>query len=45
MVVKSMPIDNATVLDIVERVADVSESVRKAAYLIIGEKLRANNLT
>ncbi|CAM6100840.1 unnamed protein product [Calypogeia fissa] len=45
MVVKSMPRATVTVFDIVQRIADVSESVRKTAYQYISEKLPANALS
>jgi hypothetical protein len=44
MVIKSMPAANATVPDVVERIADVNENVRKAAYQTIAEKFPASGL-
>ncbi|BBN11728.1 condensin complex subunit 3 [Marchantia polymorpha subsp. ruderalis] len=45
MVVMSMPAMNVTVADMVERTADISEVVRKAAYHILGTKFRIQSLS
>ncbi|KAL3677038.1 hypothetical protein R1sor_026986 [Riccia sorocarpa] len=45
MVVLSMPAMNATVADVVEQTADVSETVRKSTYNVLANKFRIESLS
>ncbi|KAL2651267.1 hypothetical protein R1flu_019395 [Riccia fluitans] len=45
MVVLSMPAMNATVADVVEQTADVSEVVRKSTYTVLATKFRLQSLS
>lgn len=44
MVVMSVPAINTTIPQVVERTADVSDAVRKAAYLSLGSKFPISTL-
>ena len=43
-IILSIPASNSTVSDIVERTADVSESVRKTAFFVLAKKFPIQSL-